>query len=129
VVVRRFQGREWLIGGIALAALIAAFVVVYLVLRGGGDDAPSEQITGSPTPGTPGVLTAASLPGDGWTSSETELVSLFDSPDAVFPATPTSLSARQSRRSKPSCSRTRALSRAARAGCSNAPSRMAGSCA
>ncbi|MBE0608840.1 MAG: hypothetical protein IH609_05645, partial [Dehalococcoidia bacterium] len=31
---------------------------------------------------------AAALPGQGWTPSGTELVSLFDSPDPVFPATP-----------------------------------------
>lgn len=81
------HGRERLIGGIALGALVAAFLVVYLLLRG-GDDSPADRVAGDPTPGASGELTAAALPGEGWTSSETELVSLFDSPDPVFAATP-----------------------------------------
>lgn len=81
------RGRERIIGGIALGALVAAFLVVYLLLRG-GDDSPADRVAGDPTPGASGELTAAALPGEGWTSSGTELVSLFDSPDPVFPATP-----------------------------------------
>ncbi|MBE0609094.1 MAG: hypothetical protein IH609_06930, partial [Dehalococcoidia bacterium] len=86
-MVRLPQGREWLVGGIALGALAAAFVVVYLLARGDGDS-PTDRVSSDPTPGASGELTAAALPGDGWTSSGTELVSLFDSPDPVFPATP-----------------------------------------
>lgn len=81
------RGRVRLAGGIALGALAAAFVVVYLLARGDGDS-PAEQVTGDPAPGASGELTAAALPGEGWTSSGTELVSLFDSPDPVFPAPP-----------------------------------------
>lgn len=87
-MVRLPRGREWLVGGAALGALVAAFVVVYVFARGGGDGPSAEQVTGDPTPGASGELTAAALPGEGWTSAGTELVSLFDSPDPVFAATP-----------------------------------------
>ncbi len=55
------QGREWLVGGIALGALAAAFVVVYLLARGDGDS-PTDRVSSDPTPGASGELTAAALP-------------------------------------------------------------------
>lgn len=83
------RGRERLIGGVALGAMLLAFVVVYLLVRGGDDGRPaSAQPTGDPTRAPSASLIAGSLPGDGWTSSETELVSLFDAPDPAFAATP-----------------------------------------
>lgn len=86
-MVRLSRARVRLFGGIALGALAAAFLLVYLLVRG-GDDSSADQVTGDPTPGASAELTTSALPGDGWTSSETELVSMFDSPDAVFAATP-----------------------------------------
>lgn len=83
------RGRERLIGGVAVGAMLAAFVVVYLLLRG-GDDGPAGALpAGEQTPqATASAFTASSLPGEGWTTSETELVGLFDAPDPLFAATP-----------------------------------------
>jgi hypothetical protein len=78
--------RKQIVGGIALAALVVAIGVVFLLQRGGGSDAAHPLAQSSPVSGS--VLSAAKLPGSGWTSSDTELVALFDSPDPVFPQTP-----------------------------------------
>lgn len=82
------RGRAWLVGGVALGALIAALGAAYLILRDGGGDPPTGTVASDATPAEPGSLSASALPGNGWTTSETELVSLFDSPGPVFSATP-----------------------------------------
>jgi hypothetical protein len=77
-----------LIGGIVLGAAIAVTLAAYLLLRDGGGDPPNGTTGTDSSTETPGALSGSALPGEGWSSSEIELVSLFDSPDAVFAATP-----------------------------------------
>ena len=87
-MVRLPRGRERLIGGLALGGLLAAFLVVFFAVRGGDGDSAASPTDATPGPGTTGRLEPASLPGEGWTASETELVALFDAPGPVFAATP-----------------------------------------
>ena len=88
-MVRLPPGRSRRIGGITLARAIVVGWAGTLLLRGGGDDqTPGGTPAAVSADQTPVPLGASALPGEGWVASETELVSLFDSPGAVFPATP-----------------------------------------
>ncbi len=83
------QGRERLIGCIALGVLgAAALLVGFLVFRDGSNSTDDDLAKSDATPTPPGLLTIAALPGSGWTTYETELVTLDDSPLPVFALAP-----------------------------------------
>ncbi len=78
--MRLALGSKLGIGGVVLAAVCLAILILALVRSGDSPGAPVQD------PGSP--LAVTNLPGSGWASSETELVSLFDSPNPVFAVTP-----------------------------------------
>ncbi len=82
------SSRKWWIGGAAAAALIIAVFATYLIRTRADDGPPAATPSPEATPAGAGPLTSDRLPGSGWTTTETELVGVFDSPDPVFLATP-----------------------------------------
>lgn len=84
------RGRAGLVGAIVLGgSLVVAAGGLFVLASGDDDDPPEDSSVTAPT-ATPGTqhLTTGDLPGSGWTTSETELVSLDDAPGPIFALAP-----------------------------------------
>lgn len=85
-------GRRRIVAGAAGLLLVAVAAVVIVVMNRGGEDEPTApqgaDATQQPGRPVPALLEASDLPGDGWETTDIELVTLTDSPNFIAPVSP-----------------------------------------